>query len=303
MIKRIITLGLLLVSLFVITESFAATAIGKVVWIKGSLTANGRALTRGSAFGVGDTLTTDARSQAEVAFTDGALMTFKEGTNFAVTQYVYDKHSGSGVFRSNMASGGFRTITGLVAKNNPANYEVNTPVATIGVRGTDYQAVLANGSLYVVVYSGEVCLDNNQPGNVDHDLINWMSNPAVYMPQVLAVTDQHIHPICPVGNIPIALATIPDFELTEGLSPPVVNFTVAPSFGGKGLTYTLLVSPALVNGDNITINPKTGVVTATNGLVLDALDIYTISVIAQNPCGAAINSFTFTVDNRAFVKK
>jgi len=37
-----------------------------------------------------------------------------------------------------LIKGGFRTITGVVGKKNKKNYKVNTPVATIGIRGTHY---------------------------------------------------------------------------------------------------------------------------------------------------------------------
>lgn len=37
-----------------------------------------------------------------------------------------------------LVKGGFRTVTGLIGKANREDYRVNTPTATIGVRGTDW---------------------------------------------------------------------------------------------------------------------------------------------------------------------
>ncbi|MGH8504449.1 MAG: FecR family protein [Stenotrophobium sp.] len=43
-----------------------------------------------------------------------------------------------------LLKGGFRAISGLVGHVNRADYRVSTPVATIGIRGTDYLAVICD---------------------------------------------------------------------------------------------------------------------------------------------------------------
>jgi hypothetical protein len=62
----------------------------------------------------------------------------------------------------NLIEGGFRTITGAIAKQNPGDYQVNTPVATIGVRGTDYAAVVKSGQLSMAFYAGAPCMKNKE---------------------------------------------------------------------------------------------------------------------------------------------
>ena len=42
----------------------------------------------------------------------------------------------------NLVSGGLRVITGAMAKTNPENYKVRTPVALMGVRGTEFSIQL-----------------------------------------------------------------------------------------------------------------------------------------------------------------
>jgi hypothetical protein len=153
LIKSCAAIGLVL---SMMQPVFAANSVGHVVWTKGAFSAGGRSLERNSPIFEGDVLVTGAASQAEVAFTDNSLMTFKAGTQFSVDSYHFKKKGGN--FTGSLATGGFRTITGLIAKNHPANYAVNTPVATIGVRGTDYQTAYNDGYLYVVAYSGTVCI-------------------------------------------------------------------------------------------------------------------------------------------------
>jgi len=160
MIKSYIRICVAVLSLLLVMQSGLAapeTPVGHVVWVKGTFTAGSRVLQRFSPIYLYDVLTTDARSLAEIAFTDNTLMTFKENSQFSVDKYRFNP-STSGNFVGTLASGGFRTITGLIAKKYPGNYQVNTPVATMGVRGTDYQAIYKGGYLYVVAYKGTVCI-------------------------------------------------------------------------------------------------------------------------------------------------
>lgn len=144
------------------------TPVGRVVWVKGNLNAvmenkEKRLLQKTSVIYLHDTLITDPMSQAQIVFTDNTLMTFRENTTFIVSQYEYKKSKtqSAGKFIMNLIEGGFRTLTGLIAKQNPSDYQVNTPVATIGVRGTDYAVYVHNGELYVGYYSGTPCVTSS----------------------------------------------------------------------------------------------------------------------------------------------
>ncbi len=48
------------------------------------------------------------------------------------------------IFR--LLKGGFRAVSGLIGKADQAEYRVNTPVATIGIRGTDYWVVFCDAA-------------------------------------------------------------------------------------------------------------------------------------------------------------
>src|SRR5262245_18006356 len=63
--------------------------------------------------------------------------------------------------------GEFRTVTGLIGKGSGDAYSVVTPVATIGIRGTDYSAAYCEGDcgdtpdgLYVGVSNGGIDVTN-----------------------------------------------------------------------------------------------------------------------------------------------
>ena len=68
-----------------------------------------------------------------------------------------------------LVKGGFRTVTGVIGKDNRDAYRVSTPVATIGIRGTDYHTLFCQGDcinvpdgLYTTTDDGETVLTNNQ---------------------------------------------------------------------------------------------------------------------------------------------
>lgn len=142
--------------------------VGKVIWVKGVFTATApnkakRELIKGDAILLHDTLMTSKDTQAQIVFTDDTLMTFRPETTFVIDEYEFQpasKTKSVGKYLMNLITGGFRTITGLIAKSNPPDYRVNTPVATIGVRGTDYSVMLQGGQLLMGFDHGTPCVSS-----------------------------------------------------------------------------------------------------------------------------------------------
>jgi len=159
----IMSLMLMLFCVAYVSSVQAEKAVGRVVWVKGTFTAEGpngnRSLERAGIFYEKDTLVTNASSQAQVVFSDNSLMTFREGTRFRVDQYNFKPAGGgSNNYAMSLAQGGFRTITGAIGNQQPQNYHIKTPVATIGVRGTEFIAYYNNGRLYVGRIKGKPCV-------------------------------------------------------------------------------------------------------------------------------------------------
>lgn len=156
--------------------------VAKVIWVKGVMKAimpnnEIRILQKLSIVYLHDTITTEANSQAQIAFTDNTLMTFRADSKLYIDQYSFqpstqNKKGSVGKYFMNLLEGGFRTITGLIAKSNPDDYKVVTPVATIGVRGTDFNVYVHGGEMFVGYIQGtpcvtsgsqQLCLDQKTP--------------------------------------------------------------------------------------------------------------------------------------------
>lgn len=151
--------------------TLAADTIGQVVWVKGSLIAQqpnqaDRTLARRSPIYEADTLKTDATSTGQVVFTDNSILALKESTILAIAKYAHNPKGAPAkeAFVANLAKGGFRTITGAVAKENPKGYEAKTPVATIGVSGTEFMLNYnpANSKLDTMVTKGSIKVSNGK---------------------------------------------------------------------------------------------------------------------------------------------
>lgn len=154
------------ICLLLLTLSLAAQAegIGKVIAARGdthALNDEGvqRTLKRRSAVFNGDTLVTGADARLQVRFADGTLLALRPESEYRVDSYQYDQAEDDENF-STLLKGGFRTITGVISKDDPEAYKVKTPVATIGVRGTNYETALVGGGLDVAAWEGGVELES-----------------------------------------------------------------------------------------------------------------------------------------------
>jgi hypothetical protein len=121
--------------------------VGRVVLLGGVVTAGDETgVTRGLAPGAplyrGDTVTTEAASYAVLAFKDEGRVTLRAGTRFGIAEYRYEEaepEKNTVVLR--LFQGGMRAITGLVSRNRQRAYRVQLPVATIGIRGTNFDVI------------------------------------------------------------------------------------------------------------------------------------------------------------------
>ena len=93
-----------------------------------------------------DQVVTADRSFAVLQFVDGAKVTVRPNSTVQVEQYVYTGGDDNAA-TLNLVEGGLRVITGAMAKTHPDNYKVKTPVALMGVRGTEFSVVLCGDAI------------------------------------------------------------------------------------------------------------------------------------------------------------
>ena len=100
-----------------------------------------RSLSVGSAVYPGDIVETRAQSHALLVFLDEGRLTVQPETRLAVEQFRFEPaRAEQGVLVLRLLRGGMRALTGLLARKHPQGYRVETAVATIGIRGTGFDA-------------------------------------------------------------------------------------------------------------------------------------------------------------------
>ena len=126
--------------------AFAAQVAGTVVNLSGPLMARKadgsvKALGVKSEVEQGDTLVSEKNTYAQIKLIDNSEITLKPGTTFKVEAFAYDSAKPEGDRASfTLVKGGLRSITGLLGKRNRDKFELKTPAATIGIRGTTFVA-------------------------------------------------------------------------------------------------------------------------------------------------------------------
>lgn len=84
-----------------------------------------------------DTIVT-AKAKARLTFEDNTTVNITEQSKLVIDDFVYDSKKGAGKLAMKVVLGTARYASGQIAKTNPQSVNVQTPTATIAVRGTDF---------------------------------------------------------------------------------------------------------------------------------------------------------------------
>src|SRR5581483_7581148 len=154
-----------------ISAAFAQHALantGRVDFTVGSVTLTTpggqvQPLAKGAEIGSGDRIVSGSDGRAQIRFSDGAYVSVQPNSEFDIKEYRFNGNtdgSESAIF--GLFKGALRTVTGLVGRVNRNKYQISTPTATIGIRGTGgLIQVNGDGSTLVVGTSGIWTLSNN----------------------------------------------------------------------------------------------------------------------------------------------
>lgn len=98
--------------------------------------------TKGTGIEMSDAINTK-QGKVGIVFEDQTKVQVNENSKLVIDEFVYDpKNKDAGKLALNMASGTVRYASGAIAHNNPNKVAINTPTATVAVRGTDFTATV-----------------------------------------------------------------------------------------------------------------------------------------------------------------
>lgn len=205
----------------------AMDQIGSVVTLNGSawaMTSTGdRPLDAGDPVYRGESVVTGANANLEIRFLDGTLLGQGGESRVDLDEYVFDDSDAALNFQ--MVTGVIRMVSGKIAETNPEAFNLSTPLATIGIRGTEIIAKInVNNQIigvtdmapghYVVVATPDGEVRINAPGlfsGVDESGFLIQSQPLSqqFIDAVAAVV-----PLTAMGEAPRDPGT-PDPELPD----------------------------------------------------------------------------------------
>ncbi|MEO6926330.1 MAG: FecR family protein [Rhodanobacter sp.] len=94
--------------------------------------------TSGTTLRVSDRVVTASGASAAIVFRDGTLLTLGSGADILVRDYVFEPRNGKFAFSLYLAKGSAIYESGKIGKLSPQSVKVETPQATVGVRGTRF---------------------------------------------------------------------------------------------------------------------------------------------------------------------
>ncbi|MEM7300892.1 MAG: FecR domain-containing protein [Pseudomonadota bacterium] len=155
-----------------------ATEIGTAIEIKhhvtGTLQDNKRDLQQNVRVFRNELLETSDKASAEFKLDDDTKLALGPGAELLLDEYVVGGADGETKVSLSLVKGAFRFMTG---KNKSESYKIQTPSATIGVRGTVFDVYVSEkGEAAVLLHEGEVevcsrrrsCRKHKKRGHIVH---------------------------------------------------------------------------------------------------------------------------------------
>ena len=144
---------------FLTLTAFLWSSIGNVGAFKGtaSISRSSSALNvkNGMVLKVKDKIITADKSRVQVILKDNTVVTIGPNSIFVFDAYKFGGKDDSEV-KMHIDRGFFRSVTGKIGKLAPERFKVKTASATIGIRGTDFSALMSEGKETITCYKGKL---------------------------------------------------------------------------------------------------------------------------------------------------
>jgi len=222
-----------------------------------------RPATKGSPVDVGDTITTAKASMAQIKMGDGAIVVVQPESRVTVAEYHYTGvEDGTEKVQFRLEQGGMRALTGAIGHTHKANYSIETPIAHIGVRGTDHE------TYYFAAGSADVASGVYNKVNTGLTFIRTEGGEVEIPPNQVGYAAS-------ARDLPKLLTAVPDF-FNRSIQPKIVQHIGATQLAAAGQTTEDSRRADAVKGRGASRRMDL-VVTTTNGINLTNPQITTLA--------------------------
>jgi hypothetical protein len=218
---------LLLLTFFPVTLLGGAAEAGKFLFVFGKVDlelADGTRLAakKGLPLYEGTTIRSDKTGKAQIKLVDGGFLAVRPNTHLKIDEYAFNQKGRENKGVVSLLKGTFRTISGAIAKENKEKIVVKTPIATIGIRGTDHEPAFIPANdpsfspdlqpgVYDRVNSGFTFIENDAGRlNLGQDDVGFVAQP-----DQLPVRLDHVPSFFKTPNVAVTEETDSD-ETQEG---------------------------------------------------------------------------------------
>jgi hypothetical protein len=121
-------------------------------------------LARGVELSEQDRVVTGKSGMVMLVFSDQGRVAIRPESELVIRKYEDDPSGQATQLQLELMRGTVRQISGQAAQRQPDRYRLNTPIAAIGVRGTDFLAKATQGSVQTYVHEGAITVQPMQMG-------------------------------------------------------------------------------------------------------------------------------------------
>ncbi len=144
------------------SASTVATSVGRVAMAVGDgqrITSGGvEPLRVGTLLYEGDRIHTGSDAFVILVFSDEGRLSVRPSTELHIRRYRVDPLGANHDIALELSKGAVRQISGNASRARPESYRLHTPVAAIGVRGTDFLAKTTDLGLETLVQEGRIVI-------------------------------------------------------------------------------------------------------------------------------------------------
>ena len=113
-------------------------------------------LSLGTQLSEQDRIITGKDAMVILIFSDQARVAVRPDSELLIRRYKVDPNGAETELQLDLLRGTVRQISGRAAQKQPERYRLNTPIAAIGVRGTDFLAKSGEGLVEAYVHEGAI---------------------------------------------------------------------------------------------------------------------------------------------------
>lgn len=185
-----------IITIFIAEKSYAQPIkIGKVVVMRGNVQIIPKSgitpvsLNINSAVHLHDTIKTGIDAAVHIMLNDESILSLGENTEMELSEYIYDPGK-EGQFIFKVKKGVFKALAGKINRLRRHIFEVHTPTAIAGARGTFFLGRIAEASLFVTLDDDPIVvsnIDRTIPGEVILDQKGMMTIVEANLPPTIPV--------------------------------------------------------------------------------------------------------------------